>query len=72
MKLVGVILIIAGVIFGTALVGTVTHSKAHINDFVVAIGGLIAAGEIVVGFILLFAASPRSRGDSRLHSAKPT
>jgi flagellar motor component MotA len=71
MKLVGVILIIAGVIFGTALAGTATHSRAHVNEFIVAIGSLIAAAEIVVGLLLLFAVPPRSRGESSLRSAKP-
>ena len=53
MKRVGVLLIIAGLLFGIAIVGIITSSRSHISLLIVVGGSLTSAAEIAVGCLLL-------------------
>jgi len=55
MKLVGAILIIAGLVFGTAIIEIAAHQPhvSYFGDFVLCTGALTAAAEIAVGLLIM-------------------
>ncbi len=69
MRRVGVLLIIAGLLFGAALAGIIANSRTHVSLLVILGGPLTAAAEIVVGCRML-ADRPRP-GPRQLSGARP-